>query len=290
MLVDGPGWRWCFFVGVPVGVLALGVFQRHLHLPSVRRAVRIDHLGAALITGGVSTVLTWISPAGSSFAWASTLSLTLAALEVLALVAAVFVELRAPEPVVPMSLFRNRTVVLAVLRSVVIGLVMFGGTVFLGQYLQIARSYPPTGAGLLTLPLVGGLIAASTVSGQLIRWYGTGSRRSSSPGPEPRPRRYPCSGTCVLPPPPTSPPRPGSGVGVAVTFGLRDFVGSDPPSLRRGAVVGASSSSVGAFDADDSSDGSSVSRSDVVAFSSVVSLTAEPESPPPRTVPSEVPP
>ena len=77
-----------------------------------------------------------------------------------------------PEPVVPMELFRNRTVVLAVLGSIVLGLVMFGGSVFLGQYFQVARGYAPTEAGLLTLPLVGGLMIASTVSGQLISRYG----------------------------------------------------------------------------------------------------------------------
>ena len=73
------------------------------------------------------------------------------------------VELRVPEPVVPMELFRNRTVVLSVLGSIVLGLVMFGGSVFLGQYFQVARGYAPTEAGLLTLPLVGGLMIASTV-------------------------------------------------------------------------------------------------------------------------------
>jgi len=71
-----------------------------------------------------------------------------------------------------MELFRNRTVVLAVLGSIVLGLVMFGGSVFLGQYFQVARGYAPTEAGLLTLPLVGGLMIASTVSGQLISRYG----------------------------------------------------------------------------------------------------------------------
>ena len=99
-------------------------------------------------------------------------SLTLGALGIAALVAAVIVELRVPEPVVPMDLFRNRTVVLAVLGSIVLGLVMFGGSVFLGQYFQVARGYAPTEAGLLTLPLVGGLMIASTVSGQLISRYG----------------------------------------------------------------------------------------------------------------------
>jgi MFS family permease len=176
MLVDGPGWRWCFFVGVPVGVLALVVLQRTLHLPTVRREVSLDYLGAALITGGVSTLLIWVSLAGSAFAWGSSLSLTLAGLGVAALVAALVVELRAPEPVVPMTLFRNRTVVLAVLGSLVLGLVMFGGSVFLGQYFQVARAYAPTEAGLLTLPLVVGLTLSSTVSGQLISRYGRWKR------------------------------------------------------------------------------------------------------------------
>ena len=174
LLVDTSwlGWRWCFYVGVPVGVLALIVLQRTLHVPTLRREVKLDYLGAALIAGGVSTLLIWISLAGSEFAWGSGVSLTLAGLGIAALAGAVVVELRAAEPVVPMTLFRNRTVVLAVLGSIVLGLVMFGGSVFLGQYFQIARSYAPTEAGLLTLPLVGGLMVSSTVSGQLISRYG----------------------------------------------------------------------------------------------------------------------
>jgi EmrB/QacA subfamily drug resistance transporter len=174
LLVDTSwlGWRWCFYVGVPIGAIALVVLQRTLHVPTVKREVRLDYLGAALIAGGVSTLLIWISLAGSQFAWGSATSLTLAGLGVAALVAAVVVELRVPEPVVPMELFRNRTVVLAVLGSIVLGLVMFGGSVFLGQYFQVARGYAPTEAGLLTLPLVGGLMIASTVSGQLISRYG----------------------------------------------------------------------------------------------------------------------
>ena len=174
LLVDTSwlGWRWCFYVGVPIGVVALVVLQRTLHVPTIKREVKLDYLGAALIAGGVSTLLIWISLAGSQFAWGSATSLTLAGLGVAALVAAVVVELRVPEPVVPMELFRNRTVVLSVLGSIVLGLVMFGGSVFLGQYFQVARGYAPTEAGLLTLPLVGGLMIASTVSGQLISRYG----------------------------------------------------------------------------------------------------------------------
>ncbi|WP_300018142.1 MFS transporter [Pseudonocardia sp.] len=174
LLVSTPGlgWRWCFFIGVPIGLVALVVLQRTLHVPTLPRAVRLDYLGAALIAGGVSVLLVWISLAGSSFAWASGTSYALAALGVAALAVAVIVEFRAPEPVIPMTLFRERTVVLSVVASLVVGVVMFGGTVFLGQYFQVARSYDPTTAGLLTLPLIGGLLVASTVSGQLISRFG----------------------------------------------------------------------------------------------------------------------
>ena len=174
LLVSTPalGWRWTFFIGVPIGLVALAVLQKTLHVPTIRREVHLDYLGAALISGGVSALLIWISLAGSQFAWGSTVSLTLAGLGLAALVAAVFVELRATEPVVPMSLFRERTVVLSVVASLVVGVVMFGSTVYLGQYFQVARSYDPTTAGLLTLPLVGGLVLASTGSGQLISRFG----------------------------------------------------------------------------------------------------------------------
>src|SRR3954468_13541605 len=82
LLVDTSwlGWRWCFYVGVPVGVIALIVLQRTLHIPTVRREVRLDYLGAALITGGVSALLIWVSLAGSAFAWGSAQSLTIAGL------------------------------------------------------------------------------------------------------------------------------------------------------------------------------------------------------------------
>lgn len=176
LLVDTPGlgWRWCFFVGVPIGLLALVVLQRTLAVPTLPRTgpLRLDYLGAALISGGVSALLVWVSLAGEQFAWGSTTSLALVGLGVAALVAAVVVELRTPEPMIPMSLFRERTVVLAVLASLVVGVVMFGGSVFLGQYFQTARSYGPTEAGMLTLPLIAGLLVASTGSGQLISRFG----------------------------------------------------------------------------------------------------------------------
>ncbi len=176
LLVDTSwlGWRWCFYVGVPFAVVALVLLQRTLHLPFTRRRVQIDYTGAAFLTAGVSGLLIWVTLAGDRFAWASAETALFLTGSVLAIVAFVVTELRAPEPIVPLRLLRDRTTTLAILASVAIGVAMFGSTVFLGQYLQISRGYSPTAAGLLTVPMVGGLLVSSTVSGILItrtgRW------------------------------------------------------------------------------------------------------------------------
>jgi predicted MFS family arabinose efflux permease len=81
---------------------------------------------------------------------------------------AVLVETRATEPVVPLSIVRQRTTALAILGSMAVGMAMFGGAVFLGQYFQIGRGYSPTEAGLLTIPLMAGVLIASIVAGRLI--------------------------------------------------------------------------------------------------------------------------
>jgi EmrB/QacA subfamily drug resistance transporter len=163
------GWRWCFFIGVPVAVIALVVLQNTLHLAVVRRAnVKIDYLGATLIAVGVSVLLVWVSFVGSSFAWASWQTAVMVGAGVLILAAAVWVESRAAEPVLPLEIVKQRTTALSILASLAVGMAMFGGAVFLGQYFQIGRGYSPTEAGLLTIPLMAGVLVSSTVSGQLI--------------------------------------------------------------------------------------------------------------------------
>jgi MFS family permease len=121
VLTDSLGWRWCFYVGVPVAIAAIAVLQLTLHLPRRRRRVRIDCLGAALLSAGVSLLL-----------------------------------------------FPNRTVVLAVVASVSLGIAMFGTSVFLSQYLQLAKGRSPTSPGLLTIPMVlGGAIGVSALGAVL---------------------------------------------------------------------------------------------------------------------------
>jgi EmrB/QacA subfamily drug resistance transporter len=171
LIVDVPwlGWRWCFFVGVPIAALAFIVLQRTLKLPTQRRDdVRVDYLGAALIAAGVSILLVWVSFVGNSFDWVSWQTLAMAGGGLVLLALAVFVESRVREPIVPLRIVVQRTPALAILASLAVGMAMFGGAVFLGQYFQIGRGYSPTEAGLLTMPMMAGVLVASTVSGRMI--------------------------------------------------------------------------------------------------------------------------
>ncbi|WP_239456555.1 MDR family MFS transporter [Nocardioides solisilvae] len=176
LLVDTLGWRWCFFVGLPVALVAFVVLQKTLRLPAVvRREVHIDYLGATLIMAGVSLLLVWVSLAGNQFEWVSGATAGLVGAGLLLVAAAVWVEVRvAEEPIIPMRLFRDRTTALATAASVLIGVAMFGSTVYLSQYFQLARGMSPTRAGLMSIAMVGGLLVSSIVSGRIIsdtgRW------------------------------------------------------------------------------------------------------------------------
>ena len=170
LIVDSAwGWRGCFFVGLPVAVAAFVLLQKTLHLPVVKRQVSIDYLGATLIVAGVSILLVWVSLAGSQFDWISATTAALVGLGVLVIAAAVYVEAKvAVEPIIPLRLFRDRTTSLATGASVLIGVAMFGSTVYLSQYFQLARGMSPTHAGLMSIAMVGGLLVSSIVSGKII--------------------------------------------------------------------------------------------------------------------------
>ncbi|TCO47483.1 EmrB/QacA subfamily drug resistance transporter [Kribbella antiqua] len=166
------GWRWCFYVCVPLAVLSLLILQRFLHLPLVKRQVKMDYVGAILIAGAASLPLIWVSFAGEHFPWWSwQTGAYLGGAAVLGILA-VIVETHASEPLVPMKVVRERTTALAILASLAVGVGMFGSAVFLGQYFQVARGYSPTEAGLLTIPMMFGSFVGSVGSGQLITRFG----------------------------------------------------------------------------------------------------------------------
>lgn len=171
---DWLGWRWCFYVGVPFAVIALIVLQRTLHLPVIKRKVKVDWAGALSITAAVCLLLVWVTFAGDKYDWLSwqTGAMTGGALALLLIF--LFVETKASEPIIPLRLFRNRTITLASLASLFVGIAMFAGTIFFSQYFQLARGESPTMSGVLTIPMIVGLFVSSTVSGQVItrtgRW------------------------------------------------------------------------------------------------------------------------
>ncbi|WP_405821337.1 MFS transporter [Streptomyces sp. NBC_00838] len=168
------GWRWCFYVGVPFAVVALIVLQKTLKLPVVKRKVKIDWTGAFLISAAVSLLLLWVTFAGDKYDWISWQTYAMLAGTVVLGLLFLFTESRASEPIIPLRLFRNRTIALASLASLFVGVAMFAGTVFFSQYFQLARDQSPTMSGVMTIPMIGGLFLSSTVSGLIItktgRW------------------------------------------------------------------------------------------------------------------------
>ncbi|WP_051865219.1 MFS transporter [Streptomyces griseus] len=163
------GWRWCFLISVPVAGAALLLLQRTLHLPVVRRDnVRIDYLGATLITSGVSILLVWISFVDGSFAWASWQTVAMVGGASVLLSVALWVERRAVEPIVPLHIIRQRTTLLAILGSIAAGTAMFSASVYLSQYFQVSRGYSAVQAGLLTIPMMGGVLVSSVLAGRLL--------------------------------------------------------------------------------------------------------------------------
>ncbi|KJK35867.1 transporter [Streptomyces variegatus] len=173
---DWLGWRWCFYVGVPFAVIALIVLQKTLHLPVVKRKVKVDWAGAFFITAAVCLLLVWVTFAGDKYDWASWQTYAMVGGSLALLAVFVLVEAKASEPIIPLRLFRNRTITLASLASLFVGVAMFAGTVFFSQYFQLARDKSPTMSGVMTIPMIAGLFVSSTVSGQVItrtgRWKG----------------------------------------------------------------------------------------------------------------------
>ena len=174
LLTDVWGWRSNFFVGVPFAVLALVLLQFTLHLPKPQRGtkVSIDYFGIVLLAVGVSTLLIWVSMGGNQFDWDSGTSIALIVTAVVAIAAFIVVEFFVKEPIVPMTLFRNRTFTLSVIASIAIGVSMFATSVFLAQYFQLARGATPTESGLMTIPMIIGQMGASIIIGQLVSRFG----------------------------------------------------------------------------------------------------------------------
>lgn len=167
-LTDGPGWRWIFFINIPIGLVSLATTSYALRIRSVRRNHRIDYLGAALVVGAASSLLLYTSWAGNAYGWLAPQSVGLLVLAVVLAAAFVWQERRAAEPIIPMHLFANRVFRYSVIYGAIMGLAMFGAIIFLPMYMQIVRGMTPTQSGLAMIPMVAGILTTSIVSGLLV--------------------------------------------------------------------------------------------------------------------------
>jgi EmrB/QacA subfamily drug resistance transporter len=167
-LTDSVSWRWIFLINLPLGVLALAVVVRTMRLPFQPREHTIDYRGATLLSAGVTGALLACAWGGTTYAWGSAEVLGAALVAVIGLAGFAWAERRAPEPLVPLGLFRIRTFAVSTAASLLIGAVLFGVTIYVPVYTQGVLGSSATSSGVILIPLSLGWVVASIVSGQLI--------------------------------------------------------------------------------------------------------------------------
>ncbi|WP_431330148.1 MFS transporter [Streptomyces sp. IPPR8] len=165
---DHLSWRWCFYINVPFGLVTMAVVAVVLKLPKPRAKPRLDVLGALLLAAASTCLVLLTSWGGTEYAWGSEVILGLAAGAVAATVLFLVAEHFAPEPVIPLRLFRDSVFNVTGLVGLVIGVALFGAASYLPTFLQMVDGATATESGLLMLPMMGGIVGASIISGQLI--------------------------------------------------------------------------------------------------------------------------
>lgn len=167
-ITDHADWRWAFFVNLPLGGAALVLLALKLDMPKRRTEHRIDWVGAALLSVGVTALVLITTWGGNQYAWGSTQIVGLAVLAAVTLASFVIVERRHPEPIVPLGIFRSRNFSLVSGVGFLVGFAMFGAITFLPLYQQIVQGASATNSGLLLLPMMGGLLVTSMLAGRMI--------------------------------------------------------------------------------------------------------------------------
>jgi EmrB/QacA subfamily drug resistance transporter len=167
------GWRWVFLINLPIGLVALAIVLRFLHVPRQPHAVRIDWWGAALVVGA-TTPLLLVAEQGREWGWLSPISLACYGVGITGAVAFVFVERwMGDDALIPMKLFKSQTFSMATILGILVGFGMFGGLMIIPLYLQLVMGATPTESGFMMLPMISGLIVASIVSGQIMARTGS---------------------------------------------------------------------------------------------------------------------
>ncbi|QES38844.1 MFS transporter [Streptomyces venezuelae] len=169
---DHASWRWCFYFNVPFGLVTLLVVSLVLKLPRPTAKARIDVLGALLLAAASTCLVLLTSWGGTEYAWGDRVILGLGAGAVVASVLFLVAEKFAAEPIIPLRLFRDPVFNITSLVGMVIGIALFGAASYLPTFLQMVDGASATESGLLMLPMMGGIVGASIISGQLISHTG----------------------------------------------------------------------------------------------------------------------
>lgn len=167
-VVDQFTWPWVFYINLPVGIIALAVIATVLPLDRRHQKHTIDYLGAVLLSAGASCLVLLTTWGGTEYAWGSAMIIGLGIAGVALLVAWVYVERRAVEPIIPLALFRLPAFSTSSAIGFIVGFAMFGALTYLPLYLQVVHGVSATVSGVYLLPMVLGMLLTSVSSGQII--------------------------------------------------------------------------------------------------------------------------
>jgi EmrB/QacA subfamily drug resistance transporter len=166
---EGIGWRWAFWMNIPLGILAIASAVFFLRLPKVDHAKpRLDYAGMGLLAIASTALVLVTTWGGTTYDWNSPVIISLIVGTVVAAIAFVMVERRAPEPIMPLRFFKDRNFNLTTIAGLIIGIAMFGALAYLPTYLQMVTGVNATEAGFLMIPMMAALLISSIVSGQLV--------------------------------------------------------------------------------------------------------------------------
>jgi len=172
-LTDHTSWRWCFYINVPIGIIACALIM--IFFPTIvakGAGKRIDYGGAALLSGGLGSLLLALSWGGTKYAWASAQIIALFVAAVVLIVALLKWESNHEDPIIPLSIFKNSIFRVSVIMLFLIGIAMFGAIIYLPLFAQIVQGASATNSGIILLPLVFSLAFTSIISGQIISRIG----------------------------------------------------------------------------------------------------------------------
>lgn len=187
-ITDGPGWRWAFWMNIPLGALAILATCLFLHLPQrpqTSEKARIDYTGMALLAGATTAIVLMCTWGGTTYAWTSGQILALIGAAVVLAAAFVWNEAKASQPVIPLYLFKDRNFTVTTIAGLLIGVAMFGAIGYFPTYLQMVTGVGATTAGLLMIPMMGAMLITSVTVGLAVSRTG-------------RYKRYPIIGSVVM--------------------------------------------------------------------------------------------